>query len=363
VQKNIGAWRVVAKACFLFALFESIFFFSGVNLAGINVYRLLGLLRERFPFSTQAPADALLNVGNLDAMFASHVVSQPKRQDEYRVLVLGDSAVWGIRLSNEQTLPGQINTLDLMCGIKTVRAYNLGFPISSASKDLMILDRALAYRPDMILWLITWNTLAPNADHDDFLVSQNPTEFYQLGKQYDFLPRSYPAPTWIDQFDDRQRSLFHILQFQVYSLIQLAVGEDPIRYEPVTKQPTALSSDQTYNGLKPPTLSASQVSLDLIKDFYKMAGRTPVLMVNEPIQVLSNIPNSDIRYNDYYPRWIYDQYRQVVAGAASKNRWLYLDLWNALAPKDFANTPLHLSSEGERQFALILAPFIQKGCP
>ncbi len=118
----------------------------------------------------------------------------------------------------------------------------------------------------------------------------------------------------------------------------------------------------TFDGLKPPTLSASQISLDQVKNFYQLAGNIPVLLVNEPMLVVSDKPNSDIRYNEYFPRWIYDQYRQYLGEAALQNKWDYLDLWNIFSPGYFANTPLHLLAEGEHQLAEILAPSIQNTC-
>ena len=48
-------------------------------------------------------------MNNLEAMFASHAISQPKATDEFRVVVIGDSSVWGILLDNDQTLPGQLD--------------------------------------------------------------------------------------------------------------------------------------------------------------------------------------------------------------------------------------------------------------
>jgi lysophospholipase L1-like esterase len=79
--------------------------------------------------------------------------------------------------------------------------------------------------------------------------------------------------------------------------------------------------------------------------------------------ILNGIPNTDIRYNSYYPRWVYDQYRQYLDEAADQNGWDYLDLWNMFPPNYFTDTPLHLKPEGERQLAEALVPAIQKFCP
>ena len=107
----------------------------------------------------------------------------------------------------------------------------------------------------------------------------------------------------------------------------------------------------------------SLVSLDQLEDFYTLAGRVPVILVNEPMLVLQAVPNSDVRYNSYYPRWVYDQYRQYVAEAAAAHGWNYLDFWDRYPAQYFTDTPLHLNPRGQHLLAEAIAPSIQKGCP
>ncbi|HUH98432.1 MAG TPA: hypothetical protein VLZ89_13790 [Anaerolineales bacterium] len=132
MPKRVRPRRVLAKGIALFLILEFAFDALPPDLQWLNVYHA-ALKRSRFPISTVSPADDALDVDNLDAMFASHIVSEPKAPDAYRVLVLGDSAVWGIGLTPQQTLPGQMDALGLTCGNKDVRVYNLSFPEPSAS--------------------------------------------------------------------------------------------------------------------------------------------------------------------------------------------------------------------------------------
>jgi lysophospholipase L1-like esterase len=361
MPSSIHPWRIFAKGIAVFAIFELSFYTLQPDLQWLNVYKS-SLKRQRFPISTVAPEDTSLDVGNLDVMFASHIVSEPKAPNEYRVLVLGDSAVWGIGLTPEQTLPGQMDALGLTCGNKNVGVYNLSFPRSSATKDLMILDKAMSYQPDEIVWLITWYTLMPKTRNDHPLIAQNPAKFYKLAHQFDFLPKNYQSPSLITQITNQDRTLFRILRYQLYSLVNIATGLDQIPGPP-EELPSQLSSDVTFEGLKPPTLNIADVSLDQVKDFYEIAGNVPVVLVNQPMSVLTNVPNSNIRYNDYYPRWVYDQYRQYVHNAASQNHWDYLDLWNVFPPSYYTDTPLHLIPQGETELARMIAPAIVKGCP
>jgi lysophospholipase L1-like esterase len=350
------------KGILLFLLIEYAIFSLVPDLGVIDLYTPLGLDRERLPISTLDPEVAPLDVDDLDAMLASHIVSRPKAPDEFRVLILGDSAVWGLNLTPEQTLPGQLNTLALTCGNKKVITYNLSFPRSSSTKDLMILDKAMRYQPDLIMWLVTWYTLMPKTRVDHVLVTHNPGEFYKLGYRFDFLPKDYQPPTFISKFVDKQQALFRVLRYQLYPAIQLATAIDQIPGPPEIL-PSGLSSDTTFEGLKPPTLRKSQVSLDQVQDFYELAGTTPVLLINEPILILEGIPNSDLRYNSYYPRWVYDQYSQYLGEAAVQNGWNYLDLWDKFPSGYFTDTPLHLDPDGEQKFAEYLAPMIQEACP
>jgi hypothetical protein len=183
-----------------------------------------------------------------------------------------------------------------------------------------------------------------------------------LGRRFDFLPKDYQRKTLWDEVFYEQRALFRIVRYQLYPMVQLATGVDQIPGPPEVLPP-GLTSDTTFEGLKPPTLRKSQVSLDQVQDFYRLAGTTPVLLINEPMLILSSIPHSDLRYNSYYPRWVYDQYRQYLGKAAVENGWNYLDLWNIFPPDYFTDTPLHLTPSGEQRLAHVIGLSLQKACP
>lgn len=362
MQSTVNPLRVLLKGVFLFLIFEFVLYSLAPYINLLNLYGALGLKRQRFPINTLDPIGTVLDVGNLDAMVSSHIISRPKKPDEFRVMILGDSAVWGLQLTPNQTLPGQLNERQLTCGNKKIITYNLSFPRSSATKDLMILDKVREYRPDMIVWVITWYTLMPKTRVDHVIVNQNPEEFYKLGRRFDFLPKDYQQPNILGEIFDQQRALFRVTRYQLYPMIQLATDAEEIPGPPEIL-PAELTNDTSFEGLKPPTLRKSQVSLDQVEDFHQLSGSVPVLLVNEPMLVVDGLPNSDVRYNSYYPRWVYDQYRQYLDEAALQNGWDYLDLWNAFPASYFTDTPLHLTPEGEGKLAETLAPVIQEACP
>ena len=90
------------KGILLFFAAEFLFYAVHPDLSRLNIYNSPAMKRQRFPVDTHPPADAALDAGDLGAMFASHIVSEPKAPNEYRVFILGDSAVWGAELSVNQ---------------------------------------------------------------------------------------------------------------------------------------------------------------------------------------------------------------------------------------------------------------------
>jgi hypothetical protein len=104
--------RALLKATILFVLLNIVF-------AILQPIETLGSLslssqRQRLPYG-ESDLAYNLSLDNLPAMFASHEVSQPKVQDEYRVFFLGDSQNWGPLLLPEETLAGGFCILPRKC--------------------------------------------------------------------------------------------------------------------------------------------------------------------------------------------------------------------------------------------------------
>ena len=82
-------------------------------LGRVSLYNVVLPGRERLPYGEDSAKSYNLSTYNLPAMFASHVIARPKADDEFRVIVIGDSGTWGWLLNNEDTLAGQINAQNL----------------------------------------------------------------------------------------------------------------------------------------------------------------------------------------------------------------------------------------------------------
>jgi hypothetical protein len=126
-----------------------------------------------------------------------------------------------------------------------------------------------------------------------------------------------------------------------------------------------VSSDTDYEGQLPEESPARFESLltEALSAGVVLAGKTRVVIINEPIFV-ANGRNHLIRYNELYPHWVYDEYRQFLRQWMEQRNYTWLDHWNAIPPEEFVDQYFHRRSSGEKRFAEALAPEIQKMiCP
>ena len=84
-----------------------------------------------------------------------------------------------------------------------------------------------------------------------------------------------------------------------------------------------------------------------------------MLLVNEPM-FISDGQNSDVRYNFFYPRWAYDDYRRLLTSNSARGGWQMIDLWDAIPDAGcYTDSPVHLTPPcsaqlGERVGAAIV---------
>lgn len=366
-------WRfiinVLVKALLLFAALNLLFaaLNPGAALGRVSAYNLLFPGRLRFPFG-EAPAQAYnLSLYNLEAMFSSLALNaEPKAADEFRVLVIGDSSVWGTLLRPQETIPGVLDASGLTCSGKPARFFNLGYPTLSVTKDLMVLEEALRYQPDRILWLVTLEGLARDTQFSSSpVLANNAARARGLISRYDLrLDAQDPALSepdlWGRTLIGQRRALADLVRLQLYGVLWGATGIDqvyPERFTPAQRdfEPGSVS----FHGQNGPALAQDSLALEVIAAGMRAAGGVPVTLVNEPVLVSSG-RNSDLRYNYFYPRWAYDDYRQQLAQAAARQGWDYTDLWDFAPESEFTNSAIHLTPAATASLAQRIAQVL--GC-
>jgi hypothetical protein len=359
--------HLIIKALLLFILLNLLFAIVFTSrLGNLSAYNLLFPGRERLPFG-EAPREAYnFSLYDLNAMFKSlELAGVKKGSEEYRVLIIGDSSVWGILLRPEETLAGELNSANLtVCG-KQVLAYNLGYPTISLMKDLLLLDRAMQYAPDQIIWLTTLESFPKDKQLASPLVVHNAESVRDLIDRFE-LSLDPADPNLIDEsffnktIFGKRRLLMDLVRLQLYGVMWGATGVDqlyPLDYPPAAVD---LEPDEKYHGMTAP-LDASTLSLDILKAGFTAAGDVPVILVNEPM-LISQGKNSDVRYNFFYPRWAYDQYRDLLDKEARENGWEYLDLWDLVPATEFTNSAIHLTPVGEKMLADEIGKAIVQSC-
>lgn len=361
-------WRVMGRI-----LLKAILLFVGVNvlfvvlrpeaswgslfttLPSLSLYNHLYPGRERLSYGENPAESYNLSLNSIPAMFASHAVSQPKAADEFRVIVLGDSGIWGWFLPNDETLTGQLNEMGLETAVgQRIVFYNLGYPIMSLSKDLLLLDEVMGYDPDLVIWPVTLESFAPAKQLDHPILQHNPARLRPLIEQYDLSldgrdPRFVEPNWWESTLVGQRRALADWLRLQQVGVAWAATGIDQIIPADFPLRQSDFEADESWQSFAEETsLTAGDLTLDVLCAGLARAGDVPVLVINEPI-FISKGENSNLRYNLWYPRWAYDQYRDLLAQEMGGRP--YLDLWDVVPPDEFTDSPVHLTAAGTAVFA------------
>ena len=357
--KNFSLKRVIIKGLLLFLSINLL----SVILAPLPILGQLSAYNHIFPGRVRLPYGEIpdqaynLSLYNLEAMFASHeLVAGNKPAGEFRVVLIGDSSVWGYLLKPKDTLSSYLNASNLVTKEgKLVRAYNLGYPTLSLTKDLLILDYAIHYQPDLIIWLFTLESFPLIKQLDSPIVQNNPSKVRDLITKYDINldihDQRFFSPSFLDStLVGERRALADLLRLQIYGIMWAATGID--QYYPVTYEPpqSDLALDDTFHDLQPPKLKTEDLSIEILTAGRKISGDVPILYVNEPIYI-SHGENSDIRYNFFYPKWAYDQYRPLIDNICQMERWHCLDAWNLVPSAEFTNSAIHMTPFGTKMLA------------
>jgi hypothetical protein len=360
-------WAVLLKAWLLFLIFNLLFALFTVRTGELSLYNLIFPGRPRFPFGENIMEAHNLSIGDLEALFASHLLhGKAKAADEMRVLVIGDSSIWGTLLRPEETLSGRWDAAGLTCGGKRLRFYNLGYPTLSLTKDLLILETARRYQPDAVVWAVTLESFPLEAQLDSPLLQQNAEAVRRLIVRYHLPLSEEKLPSvsfWQRTLMGQRRALADWARLQLLGVIWAATGVDqvyPRVYPPAQRD---FGEDTHFHHLTGPLLPTAALAWDVLRVGLKQIAPPAVFLFNEPVLIASG-KNSHLRYNFYYPRWAYDHYRELLQAFVAEQNVAYVDAWNWIGEDEFTNSAIHLTPKAEAQLAHTLIPFLLDAlCP
>jgi len=352
--------RILIKAALLFVVFNYAFSF-----VPDSVLWRVSLFNIALPGEPRFPKE-----GNLDFIFNMHeIASSPRRANEYKVIALGDSSVWGYSLEPNETFAGIINASKMStCKGQPIHVYNLGYPGTSVFKDALILQRALTYKPDLIIWNVTLlSVLDSKIDIAFSVIPQDNPEIAQgLIDRYKLSTKISPPTGSAPQdrsFLSRREQIARFIKYQLDGIRWQAAGRDPVdKATPPQAMDVAANKLFKRGGIFTSDVIQNRLEFDVLNAGIRMSGNTPVVIINEPILVV-NGANSDIRYDEVYPHWAYDQYRALMAAKAKQFHWDYTDLWNIVPSSQFTSI-FHRTVKSEKAFTEIIKDIIKKNtCP
>lgn len=311
----------------------------------ISLYNHIFPGRERLPFGESPQTAYNFSIGSLDAAFASHKISGAgeKKAGTVRVITIGDSSSWGTLLRPQETLCGQLDGRRFSDG-RIVECYNLAYPTLSLTKDYLLLNRAMDYDPDLILWPLTMESFPTDKQADNALIQANLKEYLSVFSD-DGKITILPPETLFTQ----RRETADWLRLQLYGVMWAGTGIDQDYPEDYPAPQLDLEADNTFHGFEGP-LPDEAFSWDILEKGMFRAADVPVLLINEPM-LISNGQNSKIRYNYYYPREAYDSWHSRLLTNAEQNGWHLLDLWDSLETGAFTNSAIHYNAESAAQIA------------
>ena len=219
----------------------------------------------------------------------------------------------------------------------------------------MILNRALEFKPDLIIWSMTFESFPIDKQLTTALVADNIDEFRQLAERVPLrsleheLAKAKPAPL---SFNKLRRDLFDLIRLQLYGFLWSATGVDQDDPEDYPRPQQDFDADDSFHGVSgvyPPELQ----SWDVLDAGETLANGTPILFVNEPM-VISSGKNGNIRYNFYYPRNAYDAWRSEWLTSCEIKSRRCLDAWDLLTYHRFTNSAIHYDAIGATDLSQVI---------
>lgn len=342
--------RIFIKSMLLLLILNVIRVVFNINIVdsiiNINTWGLTGHGRERLVY----PGDFKNGQLPIESLLATHeLVYRPKAADEYRVLVLGSSGIVGYGLHDQDTFTAQLNARGLKIDGKRVVTYNLAYPSPQVARDIVILDAAVQYQPDLVIWFCTAGAVinTPHKGDNTAFFDLNRARLKRLtdafGLQSWYVAWMLPEPdqnpwftfyhqdtllTWLD-------SLLYPFSTPDLALINRRSGDELI--------PPKASYFAGMDGFSPQPNQTWQFFL--VGQTLTQRVGAGLLIIDEPT-LIGHGPNSDINYNKTYERVFYDNFRGAMSLFTQQHHIWYADLFNVIPASNFTDTALHADRIG-----------------
>lgn len=356
--------RLILKIIIFLLLFNLIcILITYFPIGKLSLYNKLFPGRPRMPFGENSSQSFNLTLNNMDAMIASHEISKTSKNPEtFRIFLIGDSSIWGFMQKPSDTLAGLLNKgIDFECEGKPIEVINFGYPSLSVLKDLFFIHRAIDFEPDLFLWFVTLESLNNKDQLATPLVQNNPAELIEVISEYGlkYDPKNYTF--WDRTLVKQRRNFADLLRLQIYGIMWAATGIDQELPETFTPALRDFDADLSYKNYIDQEISAEDLALDVIEKTIDKITTTDLILINEPI-LISKGKNSEFRYNFYYPRWAYDQYREIINNFVRTEQIKYYDFWDLVPETNFTNSAIHLDIFGEELLAKEIRQIIEDHC-
>lgn len=347
-HNDINIFRLLIKAVILFLIVNYGFIaFADSSYGKLTLYNHLIPGRIRLPFGENPAKSYSFTMNNLDAMVASHHIAKDSDVDDFRVVIIGDSSVWGFLQKPEDTLAGNLQRMtDFSCDGQPISFFNLGYPSLSVLKDLLVIETIREYDPRLVIWMVTLESLPKKTQLETPLVMNNPILANRMIRSYQLNLSEIETSPMQFTIVEQRRNLADLFRHQMAGVLWSVTGIDqeyPQDYNPAQRN---FSEDDSFKDIRKNQLTEDDLSLDIITSTISRLSDLDFLVINEPI-LISQGENSHIRYNFYYPRWAYDQYREIINKRMAETEIKYYDLWDIVPESEFTNSAIHLSNEGQ----------------
>lgn len=320
------------------------------QLARLSLYNSVFPGRDRLPFQGREGVFSP-TVYELDAMFASHRIAVPPAADEFRVVLVGDSTVRGVRLATADTYAGRLNAARLRAPDgRRMRFYNLGNVGQRLLRDALMIEKSLQFKPDLILWFVSIQSFNDELLLNHDLVSSNLPTIARFADRHalhiDGL--TWARETWFDRtIIGRRVRLKQLFALQIHGIMWSISRVETNPNAPPPPQPDLRKGPLRWAGHLPPHLPDRALRFDVMNAVLAEAGRVPIIIINEPIRIDSN-PDYKDWYNQAYPRWAYDEYRRRLTHFAAEHSALLVDLWDQVPNNELADL-VHPRASGARR--------------